>query len=70
MKQLSLQAFVHLSELIRYLKMLEVLSVDRCSRTLVDKCRLVSPTYTEVHCAQINLFNTLERKGTGTASLP
>ena len=30
-------------EFFRYLKMLEFLSVERCSRTRVDICRLVSP---------------------------
>ena len=54
-KQVSLQAFLHLSELLRCLKMLEFLSVQRCSHTRVDRCQLVSPTEAELHSAQWNL---------------
>jgi len=68
-KQSSSQAILHLLELLKCLKMLEFLSVSRCSRTLVDKCRLVSPTYAELHSAQINLYTTLERNDLGTESL-
>ena len=64
MKQLSLQAFLHLSELLNCLKMLESLSL-----TLVDKCRLILPTYAELHSAQINLYAKLQRKDIGTESL-
>ena len=38
-------------------------------RTLVDKCRLVLPTYAELHSAQINLYTTLELYDLGTESL-
>ena len=69
MKQPSSQAILHLLELLKCLKMIEFLSVSRCSRTLVDKCRLVSPTYVELHSAQINLYTTLERNDLGTESL-
>ena len=66
MKQSSLQAILHLLELLKCLKMLELLSVSRFSRTLVDKCWLISPTYAELHSAQINLYTTLERNDLGT----
>ena len=49
--------------------MWEFLSLNRCSRTRVDKCRLVSPTYTELHSAQVNLYTIFERSGLGTRSL-
>ena len=35
----------------------------------MDKCRLVSPTYTELHSAQVNLYTIFERSDLGTRSL-
>ena len=49
--------------------MCEFLSVNKCSRTRVDKCRLVSPRYTKLHPALINLYTTQERSDFGTQSL-
>ena len=43
-KQSGVQDALQNSELCRCLKMFEDLSESKCSRTCVEKCRLVSPT--------------------------
>ena len=45
------------------------LSVDRYSRNLADKYRLVSPTYGELHSAKINLYTKLQQNNLGTESM-
>ena len=40
----------------------------RCSRSLVEMCRHVSPAYTELHPSQVNIYGTQERRDLGTES--
>ena len=68
-KQFSLHASLQALEHFKYLYIWEFLSLNRCSRTREDKCRLVSPTYTELHSSQVNMYTIFERSDLGTQSL-
>ena len=48
----------HGNELFRCLKMCEALSVSKCSRTRVLKCRVVSQTWQAAQSAHENLQTT------------
>ena len=69
LKYPSPQTLVHKVELFRCLKMYEVLSLIRCSRTPLDKCQDVSPILAGLHPAQVNLYTTKEQSDVGTQSL-
>ena len=58
LKQLLLHASLQTTEPLRCLKIVEFLSVNKCSHTRVDTCWLVSPINMELHPAHLNLYTT------------